>query len=560
MRSHRRLLVVAAAMSLLLAGCASIPQSGAVHVSDVKPADDSPELDFLARSPEKGATQEQILRGFIDAAASPANLYQTARKYLTSGFSDEWNPDAGAVIDRDVDRDYTSTGELSMSVDVTPVAGLTAHGQYAETASTPVSLPYEFVRVKGEWRISRAPQGILIDAPTFALVFGAYSLYFFDPSFSALVPDLRYFPRRLTTPTQIVRELIAGPSPWLKGAVVSAFPDGSASETVQVVARDAQVPLNSEALKADQTTLARMKQQLTSSFSGVTTIGDVTLYGNQVAQDVPTLETPSVQQPVDSRALVMRGGAFGFLSAGGDSLEPVRGLSDTIAALSPKAVTLGPGQNTAAVLTPTGVVSVRSGAQPVALDPRPDLIAPTVDAYGVVMSVPSNSPSALTAFASDGTPTPVTTSWPEASSITSLRMSRDGTRVIALLQTQGGPRFFAAAVIRGQGDKRQIPVQLGEPLALATADGTPKDVAWVDELSVASLTTRDDGSSVLVSQQIGGPSVLLDASNGAEQVTGGNTDRDVRLLGSDGILEQRQGNFWQPRIDGVAFLGTQQGL
>ncbi|MET0725457.1 MAG: GerMN domain-containing protein [Leifsonia sp.] len=561
MRSPMRAVAAAAAVLALLAGCASIPQSGSVHEGAQQQSDDALELDIIARGPSDGASQSEILTGFIDAAATPQGGYAVARQFLTTAFDNDWNPDFGATIDSGVDREFESTGELAMTVSITPVAAVSVHGEYAEEASAAsVALPYEFQRVKGEWRISKAPQGILIDRPTFLQVFGAYPLYFYDPSFTHMVPDLRWFARRPSTPTTIVRELLAGPSAWLVGAVVSAFPEGTAltADTVQVIARDAQVPLNADALRADEATLQRMKLQLTESLS-VPTISSVTISTNQIDQEIPDLapyETPRV----DSRALVMRGGVFGFLAPVGDVVTPIDGLSDAIAGLAPSAVTVGAGRTTAAVLSEAGVSVVRSGNAPVALDQRPGLIAPAIDTAGYVWSVPADAPDQLVAYGLDGTRTEVATSWPDSTRIVSLRLSRDSTRLIALLESGGTSRLVAAAIIRGNDERRQVPVQLGAWIPLAGVGGTPLDAAWVDDLTVVSLSQRSDGSTVLVTQRIGGPSDALDGTDGAVAVSGGNTVRDLRLLLQDGTLEQRQGIGWQPRIDAVQVLATQQGL
>ncbi|MEJ3403497.1 LpqB family beta-propeller domain-containing protein [Rathayibacter sp. YIM 133350] len=565
-RRRLRLAVAAATLLALLTGCASIPQSGSVHAAPPQNADDGLELDILARDPQAGASQAEILLGFIDAAASPQSDWETARKYLTSAWSDQWNPREGATVDRSADRIYASTGELSMSLQVTPLADVSTHGQYAESdSSAPSTLDYEFQKVKGQWRISKAPQGIVIDRPTFQLVFGAYPLYFFDPSFSYLVPDLRYFPRTLSTPAQVTRELLAGPSPWLAGAVVSAFPEGTSltSDSVQVVSRTARVDLNAEALKADAGTLVRMKQQLTESLVGsVSTVGSVAISVNQIDQEVPdsSVNAATTDPAIDSRALVLRAGAFGFLAPTGDTIDPIAGISETVAALAPSAVTLGPGQSAAAVLSPAGVALVRAGNPAVPLDDRPNLIAPSVDGFGVVWSVPADAPGAMKAYAPDGSANAVATSWPDATRIIAFRLSRDGTRLIALIDTGAGSRLVAAAIVRGDGDKRQVPLKLGPPLTLANVAGSPRDIAWVDESTVVSLTAVGDGSTTIVTQQVGGPSDLLDGNSGATAIGSGTSVRDLRLLGGDGWLQQRRGIGWQPRIDGVVLLATQQGL
>ena len=73
---------VAVIASLILAGCSGIPQSGAPRIGQPVQGAEDPEVQFIADSPQAGASQEDILRGFIDAASSPREDYATAREFL----------------------------------------------------------------------------------------------------------------------------------------------------------------------------------------------------------------------------------------------------------------------------------------------------------------------------------------------------------------------------------------------------------------------------------------------------------------------------------------------
>ena len=81
-------------------------------------------------------------------------------------------------------------------------------------------------KVGGQWRISELPNGIVLSRDNFENSFSEYPLYFFDPDFRYLVPDVRWFPNCSgTVADRIVNALLAGPSNWLQGGVVTtAFP------------------------------------------------------------------------------------------------------------------------------------------------------------------------------------------------------------------------------------------------------------------------------------------------------------------------------------------------
>lgn len=558
MRKRSGFVAVIALLAVALTGCTGIPSGGGVHEGQAAPQGDGPAAVFLPSRPQKDAGQDAILRGFIEAASSPENKYEIAREFLTPSFREVWKPDAGVTVDGGGVVIPTSIDGRTMQVSVDPVAEVNASGEYRELdSSKPTPLRYSFARVDGQWRISAAPDGIVIDETTFSYVFSAQSLYFFDPSFSYLVPDRRWFPRGATAPTRIVKALLAGPAPWLRQAVVTAFPDGTelTADAVQVVGRDAKVDLNQAALNADRITAERMRYQLENSLPAGTS---VTVTVNQNTQDIGRLgpNAPVVNPRVDARPLILRDNRFGFLPSTGTGLEPVPGLSDAIVSLAPSAVAVSPGQTHAAALTRSGVYGVGQGEKPRLLDPRSGLIAPSIDNFGYVWSVPAGRPDEVVVYSPAGDAVPVKTPWKEFTGITSLKVSRDGTRLIAVLHSATETRFVAAAIAR-DGAR---PTGVGDPLLLASDIGTAVDAAWVDDLTVAVLTTAVEGQPRILTQEIGGLRSPIEPPPGSVAVAVGNTVRDLRALTSDGSLEIQRGVGWQERIDKVTLVATQQGV
>ncbi|MFT2816870.1 LpqB family beta-propeller domain-containing protein [Leifsonia sp. A12D58] len=547
-----------ATLAALLSGCTGIPRDSSVHQGQAIQAGDSPAPVFLPSKPQKDASPEEILRGFIDAATSPENKYAIAREFLTPAFGDVWQPDAGVTVDDGSDRTALVMDEQTITLAVVPVADVNASGEYSQIdVVAPVPLRYQFEQVGGQWRISQAPNGTLLDLNTFTDVFSAQKLYFYDPTFTYLVPDQRWYPRGATAPTRIVKGVLAGPSSWLDGAVTTAFPQGTelTADAVLVVGNDAKVDLNAEALNADRVTLQRMRAQLVSSLPAGTS---VTVTINQNPQDIGDLgaAAPIVNPRVDARALVLRDGEFGFLAATGQTITPIAGMSDAVALLNPTAVALSNKQTLAAALAPEGVYAVRVGNAPVVIDGRPGLIAPTVDNFGYVWTAQAASPSTLTVTNSSGDVSTVATPWSEASRISSMQVSRDGTRLIALLGSGSDDTRFVVVGITRDGT---VPVTLGDPVDLASAEGTPLTATWIDELTVASLTRLPSGEERIIAQRVGGTSSVLESAPDSMIITGGNSLRDVKSLSGTGALLIQRGAGWQERIDEVGLIGTQQG-
>jgi hypothetical protein len=558
MRNRSVLVVVATALVLLLGGCSSIPRSGSVQAGRDAVTGENPAPIFLPFGPRADATMEEILAGFIDAATSPDNNYEIAREFLTPEFRNSWKSETGVTVYDGSERNFTPVDAATMSFAVMPVAEVNANGEYhEEVSSASLPLSYSFTQVDGQWRISEAPNGTVLDQSTFKDVFSAQSLYFFDPDYRYLVPDVRWYPRGASTPTKIVNGVLNGPSEWLAGAVTSAFPAGTAltADAVTVVARDAKVDLNGEALNADTITLQRMRSQLETSLpSGLS----VSITINQNSQDIDDLgaSQPKVNPRVDARALVLRDGEFGFLAATGRSITPIAGLSETIVSLVPSAVALSPSQTAAAALAPAGVYGVRVGDDARLLDPRQNLIEPSIDGSGYVWSVPGDRPNELFVYNAQGAAVALPTPWQDAASIAALKVSRDGTRVIALLSAGGQSRLVVAAITRADG----VPVGLGETVQLATGPVTPVDATWIDQSTVAYLTTQSSGQNSIVAHEIGGTSIPLESATGITGITGSNLLRDLRALSADGSLLVQRGVGWQERIDGVTLVATQQGI
>lgn len=553
---RRRLVVASVALvCVVLTGCASIPSAGGVQRGDPAQADQV-DLDILAPRPVDGASQQDIVDGFIGAAQSPRDNYQVAREYLTPAFAEEWDPGAVATIDVLADRDSETVDESTIRMDATPAATLRENGQYEEPDSrTPIPLEYELEQVEGQWRISSAPTGILIDEVSFAQVFRPYTLYFFDPTFRYLVPDVRWYAGRESAQTSIVRALLAGAAEWLAPGVVSAFPEGAQLDpaSVPVTGGVASVSLTGAAFD-DLTAVQQMQAQLDANLIGVRNIESVDLRLNGVDPGAPPLsDRPVKNVPVDPRSVVFDGETFGYLATSGESISALPDLSEQVAALAPTAAALGAGGTSAAVLNAAGVTLVRVGEDPVLLDPRHGLVTPALDGEGVVWSVPADSPDQLAWYLPDGTSGQVDVPW-SGTSIAAIEVSRDATRIVALLADGARTHFVAASIERGPDG---VPVGLGTtPLRLDDVSGTPLDVAWLDAHTVASLTAMPDGTTEIVTQELGGFASRREGPAGGVALDG--TTTELRVLTSTGELDVRAGVGWQPRAGGIRFVAAQQ--
>ncbi|MFJ6653218.1 LpqB family beta-propeller domain-containing protein [Microbacterium sp. NPDC091313] len=550
---RRALAVLLTALTLALTACTGLPTSGTVNpgLSPVD-ADSDPEIRFVPNGPQDGASPEDIVNGFIRAGSGPQGEWAIARQFLTSDLKARWNPRASVTIDRLSDRTApTAPVDGVSTIQVVPTGFVDATGAYQPQDGSPVTLDFTLEQVNGEWRISDAPDGVVLFEEEFRSVYRSVSLQFFDRSWRYLVPDERWFPST-SIATAVATALVdGGPSPWLAGAVRSAFPDDvSVVGAVPAVDNTATVELDAAALPLGQTVLDRMLTQLRESLRSV----DVTSVSMTVGGATLDASAVAVQSTmVDQRSLVERAdGTFGFVEGQGVEAVPV---SEAIEQAGANAVEVAPSLDTAAVRTTAGVV-LRAGTegQLAVLDERSGLIEPSIDPSGAVWTATGADPTAVRVYPAEGAPIAVGAAWPGATSISAMRVSRDGTRVAAAVVVRGQTQLWVSSIRR---DDDGVTISLGTPVVLATLDGTAASLAWLDDGTVGALVTSD-GETALREQPIGGPGTDLTVPDGTVALVGGNSN--PRLRTADGGLYVRQGPSWAQVAGGIGLLAVQQGM
>jgi len=557
-----RLLALWALPALLLAGCVSVPFSGGIEAGGPLEAGLGADVDFLPSGPSDDASQEEILQGFLAATTASQNNYRIARSYLAEEVAETWNPYASTLVrsreglvEREDDATLTYSVPISASVD--------SVGRYSESeSSTPQTLPeFGFVQEEGQWRIAELGDGILISQQAFPSAFSPHTLYYYDRAFRNLVPDLRWFPARAEVPTRIVRALLETPTGWLQEATVSAVPEGTqlAAAPVDVVSGLANVDLTSEVLGLSDEARQLLRLQLSASLRAVSGVVGVQITVDQNALDILdfTVGAPEIVPQVDARPLALTDDGFGFVTASGE-VESLGSLADSVAAREATQLSLGPSRTIAALLGEGGVWLARTSSAPdVLVDARPGLIGPSLDGYQFIWSVPADGAGGIIAFELDGTAREVEATLPDDSRVVTLEVSRDDTRVVLLLEGPNGPRLVVAAIVRDEASG--VPVRLGEFRDLPIAGETALDVAWVDEVRVASVTTTVEEGTLVELHEIGGRTRSLGLPPEARQVVGGNGGVDgIRVLGAGGAIFEPRGSGWQNTGVRASFLATQQ--
>ena len=528
-----------------LTGCATLPVSGPVRIGpDLAPPSDSTSFYYSPSTPVDGASETEILAGFLAAGTAPQNDYAIAREYLSESIRATWNPNQELLIQKTTPQvTLTDSGIAFVEVEVT--ARVDSNGRYETLpAGSTRTLEYTFSEQAGQIRLSGAPDVTIVIRPVFDVVFRSYSVYFLDQSRSVLVPELRWFPANPATGTKLVNALLAGPSEWLKPAVVSAIPAGTvlSLDAVTVQEEVALVDLSARALVASLSDRSLMKAQLVATLSQLPTITEVAISIERSAQDIP-----------DSDLAVSFGASGTMVASGEDGLKAVSGATaDEIPAglsfFSSRTVTnlaLSASASKIAVSSSTGVFETaldNPGAAVKLLDARTNLSAVHYDRLGKLWLVSGSQISVDSQ--------PLTASWLSGQSITAFALSPEGSRAALIVDRGDSNQVLLAGVIR---DQAGTPIELASPLALAAELANPTLVSWFDQVTLSILTTQPDSSNVAL-VEIGGGTRLVQGLADAKSLVALGDGSVMYLLKDTGELFTYRGSFWASIASSVSAI------
>lgn len=550
---------VLAVLLLFLASCAQIPRSGPVGKSREEGAGNPNAPVFFPRAPLTGSSPEAVIEDFYSAGSGYEDDYAVARQYLTQASAVAWKPDQRTLVFRSeqvvktgVEGVFNYELDVAYSVDADGVATQMPEG-------TKESIPVTLVQVDGEWRISKIPDGTAIPEETFRVIYGAYPIYFYDPSFTYAVPDVRWFIKKKTVKS-MTSALLGGPAPYLKGAVVSAFPSGMklARESVPVVSGAAQVDLSAKELtEASTEDRLRMQTQLALTFRSQPDVINVELRANQ---DLVRVEdNGSVLPPVQNRNAPARQIAVSnneLVRYENNRISPLPDMQ-SVAALKPRSPAESPVSQSVAFLngSRSTLYSMVPGQPPRALTTRATLTHPSFSLHDWVWSAGPGAQGVteLTAFRPTGVaagatvPTvTLTPSWLAGRSVKDFRVSREGVRALVISEQNGQTRVQVTGIIRSADG---APKELTTPITLQ-ASGSPDQGVWVNDTTVVVMkgAASADVTPELLSLTSAQPQKLAPWP-GLVALSAGNGPEEIFAQSADGLF-QRLGNGWSPQLKG----------
>jgi hypothetical protein len=217
----RRRLVLGLLLGLLpgLAACSTVPQDTAtVQITQV-PQRPAPEVAIEPQSPEPGATPEEIVSRFIDAAASTLAGHPVAREYVTERADEAWTDEGSiSVISQDYSASVT-TQEDTVRLTADRIGTVDQRGIFTVEGDERFSYEFTLEEVEGEWRIANPPPGLILLQPDFERLYDRRLAYFLDPTGTRVVPDPRYLITGEAQPTALLNRVLEGPSAALSAGV-----------------------------------------------------------------------------------------------------------------------------------------------------------------------------------------------------------------------------------------------------------------------------------------------------------------------------------------------------
>lgn len=521
-------------VTMLLAGCSTLPTSGPVTGFE-RDLPDSDSLVLMGYGPVEGSSPEVLVRDFMRASAAGwSDDFQVARAYLTEEAKASWRPESQVQIYPDDQTPVVSGDEAEVSVRVGVSGLVTPDGKYA-VEPTPSMVTEQFGLAQdaaGEWRINQLPDGLLISQSSFHAAYTLAFVYFPTPDFKALVADPRWYPLR-GLESHLMQALIEGPSADIEAAVTSAIPSTARIplQRVTVSSSVAAVELEGEDI-VDPAQQAAFKWQVTSTLKQVPGVSEVRVSNNN--NDLDDVSIPAGPLwAMDKKVGISENG-----------LELIDGPRTSLVV---SAVSLGNAQDPSigpvdasplAFVNEQGLYGVTPGLRPQLIYEGAELSRPSVDRLGWIWTSVSGGIVVANLYGAE--PISIATPWTTGDPLVGIAVSPDGAR--ALLRRGGDDGgVWVASVIRSTDG---TPTGLDVPRRIEFGSGRALDMSWAGNTSMLILQDNAGERRVTIAT-IGSVPETLKAPDDAVRISGGATPRSVMLDTANNTVYTRSGASWR---------------
>ena len=508
----KRLISLLALLTLVLSGCATIPRSGMIgYGTDIGSGLTGDNLYYSPTGPDDGEPQGTILPGFLNAGNGPQNDYAVARMFLTKQLAVAWQPSKEVLIQvGEPEFNYQDDGVVYATIRT--IARVDEDGRYFDLpAGSTRTLKYRIKSVAGQWRISEAPNLTVLISPNFKVLFRAYSLYFFDNARKYLVPEMRWFPSRVSTGTRMMNALLKGPSDWLAPSVSAIIPAGTKLNINSVITTDgvAKVDLTAAALKLSKAKRALMKAQISATLVQLPDVERVEISIQQSPMDIANGPTGEVEVANTTPVALTDSGLYHF---GVTGMELIYGTANKVAATGARDFAFDTKEQNLVLTGLSGSYRYSMttfGSRPIAIDNRENQLSPAIDNFGWAWTLTGEASSELRAF--KDTSKVVSNTWFGDATPVDFALSEEGSRLASVYYANDTYSTYVQAVHR---DNTGRPLYLGAPRRVDSASGAI-DVSWANSNALLTLVPAAGDSVVPWLSEIGGQSKNITVVQGA---------------------------------------------
>ena len=537
----RRLMPLALAACLALAGCTSLPTSSAPAPFDVS-AKDGSGIQFSAEGPSADADAATLVNDFLLAcAAGPQDDYATARLFLSAASARSWQPETEILVyDTDTAPSVTAGSETATQVDVTVavlgVASVDASGVLTRVATSTVSRTFTLVREEGQWRINNPENMVLMSRASFTASFSLANLYFPTAEGGDLVADPRWYPsRRLAS--HLLAGLVEGPRQSLAPVTANAIPPGTTvpSQGLDVADGVARVELNA-VMPSSESARTTLAWELVRT---LTQVADVLRVNASLSGDVLDMQAIPVPPTYSLDTLVGAGpGGIGLVSS--SSVTELTAVTD---ASNP---TVSPVDSSLIAWSGTDGVYAQRGGTTVAFLPGQAPLGPSVDRFGWVWG-PATASSVSVGGGVDGAFS-VSVESESAGQIRAVRISPDGTRALVL---RGSDASAWVGIVERGASGRPLAIRSLEEIPLE--HGSVVDVSWTTSTGLALVVRPTGEDDQLVTMPLGGLPSSVSLPIRVTSMSAGGSSSAVVITGTDATGREqvliRSGALWQNAPD-----------
>lgn len=535
-----------ACCALLLAGCAQVPSSGPIVDVDqpVTNPGTSSFVRVLARPPQPGMTQAEVVQGFLDAASGFEDGHAVAREYLTVQAARQWNPTVGVRVYGNDTESLALTSDTTLTMTAAQAGLISDRSQYVQSPpGSTMEIGFELEQQGGQWRISSAPQGLLLSRAAVERSYREFETYYVARPGGVLAPNPVLFASSQRDVTKdLVAALLEGPSRWLAPAVINAFPADTTVLSVTTTDGVAVVDFSEQILRADPLARQQLSAQLVWTLRQIASISAVEITAQGQAVEVAGAQSPQprtawaeydpdgISGPVSF--YVNRGGRILSVDAANIAL-PVAGAAG--AGEPPVANPLVSLDQTAAAATDDTGSLLSAQIEPDSRwreGPLATTRGGSWDRTGLMWLPVDGGVQVINVLGARPVECPL-------AAVTSVQVSRDGSRAVVI--SDGRP--YLLRVDRSA----ETPALVGPRMV---SEGGVRAAAWASATSVVVLTQAADNPPQVATVDLGLFTVRYLGGPPRARSVAAAPDRPALSGTADGQIWAFNGSTWIPLVQG----------